>query len=83
MAFFVRDSPRFNLAEIHIINIPVQRYRLMKNEGAESGINWTVRINCLVGKFLKYATLKVPKIENFFGSEFEFYTISLLVMLKY
>ncbi len=28
-------------------------------------------------------TLKVHKIENFFGSEFEFYTISLLVMLKY
>ncbi len=27
--------------------------------------------------------LKVHKIENFFGSEFEFYTISLLVMLKY
>jgi hypothetical protein len=26
--------------------------------------------------------LKVHKIENFFGSEFEFYTISLLVMLK-
>jgi hypothetical protein len=29
------------------------------------------------------AWLKVHKIENFFGSEFEFYTISLLVMLKY
>ncbi len=28
-------------------------------------------------------TLKVHKIENFFGSEFKFYTISLLVMLKY
>jgi hypothetical protein len=28
-------------------------------------------------------SLKVHKIENFFGSEFEFYTISLLVMLKY
>jgi hypothetical protein len=28
-------------------------------------------------------TLKVHKIEKFFGSEFEFYTISLLVMLKY
>jgi hypothetical protein len=27
--------------------------------------------------------LKVHKIENFFDSEFEFYTISLLVMLKY
>jgi hypothetical protein len=27
--------------------------------------------------------LKVHKIEKFFGSEFEFYTISLLVMLKY
>jgi hypothetical protein len=27
--------------------------------------------------------LKVHKIENFVGSEFEFYTISLLVMLKY
>ncbi len=29
------------------------------------------------------SNLKVHKIENFFGSEFEFYTISLLVMLKY
>jgi hypothetical protein len=28
-------------------------------------------------------TLKVHKIKNFFGSEFEFYNISLLVMLKY
>jgi len=27
--------------------------------------------------------LKVHKIENFFGSNFEFYTISLLVLLKY
>ncbi len=27
--------------------------------------------------------LKVHKIENFFGSEFELYTISLLVLLKY
>ncbi len=27
--------------------------------------------------------LKVHKIENFFGSEIEFYTISLLVGLKY
>ncbi len=27
--------------------------------------------------------LKVHKIANFFGSEFEFYTISLLVVLKY
>jgi hypothetical protein len=27
--------------------------------------------------------LKVHKIENFFGSEFEFYTISLLDMPKY
>ncbi len=27
--------------------------------------------------------LKVHKIENFFGSDFEFCTISLLVMLKY
>jgi hypothetical protein len=27
--------------------------------------------------------LKVHKIENFFGSEFEFCTISLLVLLKY
>jgi hypothetical protein len=27
--------------------------------------------------------LKVHKIENFFGSDFEFCVISLLVMLKY
>ncbi len=30
-----------------------------------------------------FFSLKVHKIENFFGSVFEFYTISLLVMLKY
>jgi hypothetical protein len=43
-----------------------------------------------IGRYLyaKYknrslAHLKVHKIENFFGSEFEFYTISLLVMFKY
>ncbi len=29
------------------------------------------------------AALKVHKIENFFGSEFEFFTISLLLLLKY
>jgi hypothetical protein len=29
------------------------------------------------------AALKVNKIENFFGSEFEFFTILLLVLLKY
>ncbi len=28
-------------------------------------------------------TLKVHKIENFFGSDFEFSTISLLLLLKY
>ncbi len=28
-------------------------------------------------------SLKVDKIENFFGSDFEFCVISLLVMLKY
>ncbi len=28
-------------------------------------------------------SLKVHKIENFFGFDFEFYTVSLLVMLKY
>ena len=27
--------------------------------------------------------LKVHKIENFFGFDFELYTVSLLVMLKY
>ncbi len=30
-----------------------------------------------------YFTLKVHRNENFFGSDFEFCTISLLVMLKY
>ncbi len=34
-------------------------------------------------KYLIILCLKVHKIENFFASEFEFYTISLLVMLKY
>ncbi len=37
----------------------------------------------LITLLLILYTLKVHKIENFFGSEFEFYTISLLVMLKY
>jgi hypothetical protein len=32
---------------------------------------------------LMLARLKVHKIENFFGSDFEFCVISLLVMLKY
>jgi hypothetical protein len=30
-----------------------------------------------------FIVLKVHKIENFFGSDFEFCVISLLVMLKY
>ncbi len=34
-------------------------------------------------KPMRLTILKVHKIENFFGSEFEFYTIPLLVMLKY
>jgi hypothetical protein len=32
---------------------------------------------------LLHASLKVHKIENFFGSNFEFCVISLLVMIKY
>jgi hypothetical protein len=38
--------------------------------------------SCQPGKTLSL-TLKVHKIEIFIGSEFEFYTISLLGMLKY
>jgi hypothetical protein len=38
-----------------------------------------VKIFVLVLEF----TLKVHKIENFFGSDFKFCVISLLVMLKY
>ncbi len=38
---------------------------------------------CIVFSYTVWRELKVHKIENFFGSEFEFYTISLLVMLKY
>ncbi len=37
----------------------------------------------LIRAYWDAVPLKVHKIENFFGSEFEFYTISLLVMLKY
>jgi hypothetical protein len=37
-------------------------------------------LNCLS---MEVITLKVHKIENFFGSDFEFCVISLLVMLKY
>ncbi len=33
--------------------------------------------------FGHFSCLKVHKIENFFGSDFEFCVISLLVMLKY
>ncbi len=33
--------------------------------------------------WLNFLTLKVHKIENFFGSDFEICTISLLVLLKY
>jgi hypothetical protein len=36
-----------------------------------------------VGCIFDPHTLKVHKIENFFGFDFEFYTVSLLVMLKY
>jgi hypothetical protein len=32
---------------------------------------------------MKISVLQVHKIENFFGSEVEFCTISLLVLLKY
>ncbi len=32
---------------------------------------------------MKISILQVHKIENFFGSEFEFCTISLSVLLKY
>jgi hypothetical protein len=35
-----------------------------------------------IGEFTEVG-LKVHKIENFLGSEFEFCTISLLVLLKY
>ncbi len=38
--------------------------------------------HALVGTRL-LGSLQVHKIKNFFGSELEFYTISLLVMLKY
>ncbi len=35
------------------------------------------------GVDFKNTALKVHKIENSFGFDFEFYTVSLLVMLKY
>ena len=34
-------------------------------------------------RHFSHLDLKVHKIENFFGAEFEFYTILLLVSLKY
>jgi hypothetical protein len=37
----------------------------------------------VVRTYVRLADLKVHKIENFFGSDFEFCVISLLVMLKY
>jgi hypothetical protein len=39
------------------------------------------RTSCLITN--TWACLKVHKIENFFGSEFEVFTISLLFLLKY
>ncbi len=43
--------------------------------------NQNIADNCKIKQTSQ--NLKVHKIENFFGSEFEFYTILLLVMLKY
>jgi hypothetical protein len=46
------------------------------------------RLGCPVTRYtlngtLSVILLKVHKIENFFGLDLEFYTVSLLVMLKY
>jgi hypothetical protein len=46
----------------------------------ERGVEWDLGGTRLLAKILN---LKVHKIENFFGSEFEFCTISLLLLLKY
>ncbi len=47
---------------------------------ARAGFTWCLSLPRRE-KELSSFHLKVHKIENFFGSEFEFYTISLLVML--
>jgi hypothetical protein len=45
--------------------------------------SWTLSQFCCVATHLQKGLLKLHKIENFFGSDFEFCVISLLVMLKY
>ncbi len=47
-----------------------------------SGDDFVYRKQPYIRRIL-YIRLKVHKIENFFGSDFEFCVISLLVMLKY
>jgi hypothetical protein len=53
------------------------------DNGTSRNINsfWPILREINIKRFS--AVLKVHKNENFFGSEFEFYTISLLFMLKY
>ncbi len=68
-----------------------EQYALDKNRNAPSCKKSTLYSNAATIIYLRlgynrklcFPNLKVHKIENFFGSEFEFYTISFLVMLKY
>jgi hypothetical protein len=53
----------------------------VRNEYLRSYLNCCTIVNSKTRK--RFHTLKVHKIKNFFGSDFEFCVISLLLMLKY
>ncbi len=55
---------------------------LASKRAADFSANNT-QILCLTGAIIREAYLKVHKNEKFFGFDFEFCTISLLVMSKY
>ncbi len=57
----------------------VEKWPLSAERVLNDGVLTTITMYRQRGRII----LKVHKIENFFGSEFEFCVISLLVMLKY
>ncbi len=78
----------YSYGDKQFINSSKINIRYIKESNVET-LLYKIYCNCLLKicaiLFVPCSTnlLKVHKIENFFGSEFEFYTISLLVMLKY
>ncbi len=74
----------------HFLKGGLSKYILLKihtEEWVEGGARIlpgsNVICKCEIYEPSETSTLKVHKIENFFGSYFEFCVISLLVMLKY